>query len=268
MKLSLFCLVIFIALPVFAQEGDVTRPEDLEQRVHVLGSPSQNPQDSQANPEAVAAPTDTPLNEDDQLLNDLEEQKRQQAETAVKLEQAKNTITEVAFNAPEELKKLGHEQITAASLMDEKVVAVIKKMMAQSTLKNSTDDEVKQLIMEKAKGSFMEKFLTNNPKVLMMFTEIVKDEKAMSSMVGIFLRKSDLKIYGCIWLCFMILSWLIKKYAFKKDWSSGKRFVMSLALSLAITGTTLTIFYNMFYEEISPVTKIIVKHWRKRNLKT
>lgn len=253
--------MVIISLPGLCQEDDVTRPEDLEQRVHVLGSPA--PSDTSANPHQNQNPP-TEVTEDDELMiQNLEAEKRRQAETAQKLDQAKNALTDPIFNAPEELKKLGHEQITAASLLDDKVIRIIKKMFDQNALKNVSDEEVKSMILEKAKGSYAERFLKKNPRILMMFVDILKDEKAMSSAVGIFLRKSDLKIYGLIWLFLVILSWLIKKYAFNEDWSGGKRFLMSLALSLCVTATSLTIFYNMFYEEISPITKIIVKHWKK-----
>lgn len=267
-----------MSLPAFTQEDSPVRPEDLEQRVHVIGGQNpnvpaqQNPTEQNlGNPDAPveAAPAGAQLHhmdEDDQTIDKLEEDRRKSVETALKLEKAKNDLTNVAFNAPEELKKLGYDNINAAALMDEKVVKVVQKMMAQNTFKNVPDDEVKKVIMEKAKGSFMEGYLTNHPKVLNMFVEILKDEKAMSSMVGIFLRRSDLKLYAAFWVGLMILAWLLKKILFKKDWSSGKRMGMSLLVSLCVTATSLTIFYNMFHKEISPMAKIVTKHWRKRNL--
>jgi len=276
MKFSLFCLILLMSLPAFTQEDSPVRPEDLEQRVHVIGG--QNPGAATSNPAETnsnnpQAPSDgtqaiqpQSVDEDDKLIDNLEAERRKSVETALKLEKAKNDLTNVAFNAPAELKKLGYDNITAAALLDDKVVKVVQKMMAQNAFKNASDEEVRVLIMEKAKGSFMEGYLRNHPKVMNTFVEILKDEKAMSSMVGIFLRRSDLKLYACFWFGLMILAWLIKKMLFKKDWTRSKRMGVSLLVSVCVTATSLTIFYNMFYNEISPVTKIIVKHWRRRNL--
>jgi hypothetical protein len=199
-------------------------------------------------------------------LQKLEEDRKKQTEAAVKVDQSGQKVKEAVFNAPEELKKLGYETVTAAALMDEKVIKIVKKMMEQSTLKNASSEDVRAMILEKARGSAMESYLNNHPKVVETFVEILKDEKAMPSLIGIFLRRKDLKVYGLIWLGLMILAWAIKKYAFNKKWTSGKRFIMSLLVSVCITTTSLTVFYNMFYNEISPATKIIVKNWRRRNL--
>lgn len=277
MKFCLFCLMLIMSLSGFAQEDSVTRPEDLEQRVHVIGGKNseaaeQNPSETNlGNPHAPADSASAAsqihsVDEDDKLIDNLEAERRKSVETALKLEKAKNDLTNVAFNAPAELKKLGYDNITAAALLDEKVVKVVQKMMAQNTFKNTSDDEVRKLILDKAKGSFMEGYLNNHPKVVNTFVEILKDEKAMSSMVGIFLRRSDLKLYAAFWFGLMVLAWLIKKMLFKKDWTSSKRMGMSVLVSLCVTVTSLTIFYNMFHKEISPMTKIVMKHWRKRNL--
>jgi hypothetical protein len=273
MKSFFFCLVLLMSLPAFTQEDSPVRPEDLEQRVHVIGgsrqlespqeNPSQNPTIEQAPAEAAPVATG---NEDEDLIHNLEAERRKSVETALKLEQAKNNITEAAFNAPEELKKLGYNTITATALMDEKVVKVVKKMMEQSTLKNATNEEVRTLILDKAKGSFMEGYLKKHPKVTDTFVEILRDEKAMSSLVGIFLRRGDLKLYAGFWFGLMILAWLLKKMFFKKNWTPGKRFGMGLLVSVCVTTTSLTIFYNMFSNEISPMAKIVIKNWRRRNL--
>lgn len=263
MKFSVFCLMVLFCLPGYSQEGEVTRPEDLEQRVHVIGSPS--PHSHQQNSPAVKS-----LDEDDKLINSLEEDRRKSTEAAVKLDQTKNQMTDAVFNATEELKKLGVESINGASLMDEKVVGVLKKMLEQNTMRSASDEEVRAMILEKSKGTGMEKFLITHPKLTNMFVEVLKDPQAMPSLIGIFLRKDDLKLYAGIWVGLMVLAWLIKKLLYKKNprWTSGKRILVSLLVSLCITATTLTIFYNMFSNELSPTAKIIVKHWRKRNLKT
>lgn len=274
MKILVFGLILLMNLPALAQEDSPVRPEDLEQRVHVINNsqaPAQNPSDSQIDPNNPNQPVQVKsTDEDDKLIDNLEEDRRKSTETAVKLDQAKNQMTEAVFNAPEELRKLGVEQITGASLLDARVVGVMKKMLEQNSMKNASDTEVRAMILEKAKGTAMENFLITHPKVTNTFIEILKDPKAMPSIIGIFLRRDDLKVYGCIWLGLMIFAWLFKKFLFKKkkNWSSAQRMLVSFLVSICITITSFTIFYNMFHDEISPTAKIIVKHWRRRNLKS
>lgn len=261
--------MLLISLPGFSQEDDgVTRPEELEQRVHVIGTPQQSPVDpnNPQNPEQAPAVRST--DEDERLIEGLEEDRKKSTEAAVKLDETKNQMTEAVFNAPEELKKLGHETISGAALMDDKVVMVLKKMLEQNTMSKASDEEVRAMMLEKAKGSYMEKFLVDHPKVTNMFVEVLKDPKAMPSLIGVFLRKDDLKVYAVIWVCLMILAWFIKKMLFKKNkrWSSAQRTLVGLLVSVCITLTSVTIFYNMFSDELSPTAKIIVKHWRRRNL--
>lgn len=268
MKIFVFGLILLMSLPAFTQEDSPVRPEDLEQRVHVINNSQNSP--SQVDPNNPNQPQMKSQDEDDKMIDSLEEDRRKSTEAAVKLDETKNQMTEAVFNAPEELKKLGHETITGASLLDEKVVGVMRKMLEQNSLRKASDEEVRQMILEKAKGTAMESYLISHPKVTNTFVEILKDPQAMSSLIGIFLRKDDLKLYGLIWLGLMIFAWLFKKYLFKKKtrWSSAQRMLVSILVSICITITSFSIFYNMFNNEISPTAKIIVKNWRRRNLKS
>jgi hypothetical protein len=126
--------------------------------------------------------------------------------------------------------------------------------------------EVKNFILERSRGSFLEHFLLERPKVLDCLVDLLRDEKALNSAIGLLLRKSDLKIYAGIWLGLMILSWLFKQIFFNKKWSRSKVFMLGMIVNLTFTSISLTTFYNMFHDELSPGVSIIIKHWRKRNL--
>ncbi len=205
--------------------------------------------------------------DDDKLLEKLEEDRRKQTEAAVKLNQVSEKVQTTVLSAPEQLKKLGYETVTPAALLDKKVVKLVQKMMAESTLKNASHEEVRNLILDKAKGKPLEGFLNNSPKIVNCLVDILRDPKALSSMVGLFLRRDDLKLYFFIWLGLMITAWAIKRFAFNKKWPRSKTIVMGLLVSLSATTISLTTFYNLFHAELSPAAEIMVKHWRRRNLK-
>jgi hypothetical protein len=204
--------------------------------------------------------------DDDALLEKLEADRRKQTEMAVKLNQVSEKVTSSFLSAPEHLKKLGYETVTPGALLDKKVVKLVQEMMANSTLKNASHEEVRNLVLEKAKGKPIESFLNESPRVVNVIVDILRDPKALSSLVGLLLRREDLKMYFFIWLSVMIAAWAIKKYTFSKNWSGVKRFVMGLMVSLLATTITMTTFYNIFHAELSPTAEIVLKHWRKRNL--
>jgi hypothetical protein len=200
---------------------------------------------------------------DDDLINEVHSDRKKQTELATKLDEASGKIKETFYNAPEELKKLGHETVTAASLMDEKVVRVLQKMTEQNPLKYQHPDQVRMLILEKSKGKPFEQILRDHPKVLDTTVDFVRDEKALPSLVGLLLKRDALKIYFYIWVGLIILSWGIKKFWIrkKKRWSKLKRFSLSLMVSLSTTAVSFYIFYNMFTEELTPSIRIISSHW-------
>lgn len=206
--------------------------------------------------------------DDEQMIEKIEEERKKQAETAIKLQKTQDDIKNAAFDAPEELKKLGYETVDAVAMMDEKVVKIVKKMLEQSTLKNSSEADVKKLLLDKYKGGAAGDFLANNPRITNFFVDVLRDEKALSSIVGIFLRREDLKLYACIWLGFMMLGWLFKKIFFKKKWSRVTATLMGLIVSLSVTAISLTTFFKIFEEELTPTTEILVKHWKKRHART
>lgn len=204
--------------------------------------------------------------DDEKLLDELEADRRQQTEAAVKLNESQEKIKAQIRDFPTELKKLGYDTVNAAALMDEKVVRLVRDAMKQSPLQRRSPEEVKALILKQSEGSFFHDYLASSPKLMDALVEVLRDEKALSSAIGIFLRKDDLRLYFFIWIGFMMLAWLFKKIIFNEKWPKHKRNILNILVSLCFTSLSLTTFYHMFHEELSPAATILMKHWRKRNL--
>lgn len=257
-------LLVVFSLPGHSQEGEPTRPEDLPQRVHIINSPSAEPAPTNSQP--VNQPE--AVNPEDDTVDELTRLRVEEAQAAMKAHEASEKMKQKVFNGPEELAKLGYQSLDGAALLDEKVIKIVQKMMDNSPLKGASRKEVVDLMYEKLQGQPGEQFLKNNPRLLYAFADILRDDKAMPAVIGILARRDDLKIYLVIWLSLLIAGMLIKRFYFKKQkkWSPTKQFLMGTALSLSITVVSFSIFYNMFEKELSPAGKIIVQHWRKRNL--
>lgn len=176
-----------------------------------------------------------------------------------------NKVSQDKFDPIFELHKLGHSELSAKSLLDERVVVILQKLFRNNELQKQSPEFISQLILDKAKGKPFEWILKDHPKVLSAIVDVIRDQEALASLIGIFLRKGDLKTYFFIWIGLMILGHLIKRFAFSEDWGKGKRFIMSFLLSLTLTVTSLTVFYNMFDRELSPTAKILITHWKNRN---
>lgn len=200
------------------------------------------------------------------ISKEVEYDRGKQVETAVKIDEMNKKTLKKIPNIAEKLKKLGHESFTAASMMDERVVQLAKDMLKESPFSKMPESEVKNFILERSRGSFLEHFLLERPKVLSCVVELLRDERVLNSAIGLLLRKSDLKIYAGIWVGLMILSWLFKQIFFNKKWSRSKVFMLGMIVNLTFTSISLTTFYNMFHDELSPGVSIIIKHWRRRNL--
>ena len=199
--------------------------------------------------------------DEDKHLQDLEAQRRKQMELAVKLDESRQDLQEKTNNAIDELKRLGHSNITAASFLDEKVVRVIRKLLVNSPVRSLPREQVAELILQKSKGKVFGPFLMNNPKVLNTLVDILKDQEALPSLVGIFLRKDDLKYYFYLWLGIMLLGFLFKKFFFPVEWLGWKLVVATIALNIMIGVISVTIFYNIFHKELSPLVSVVTRQF-------
>lgn len=204
--------------------------------------------------------------DDEKLLETLEAERRNQAEAHARLNDTHEKIKSQFTDLPAELNKLGYETLNTAALLDEKVIKLVRSALKEHPLRNSSPEEVKASILKEAEGSFAHGYLKDSPKLMGALVDVLRDEKALPSAMGIFLRKDDLKIYFFIWIGFMILAWLFKKIVFQKNWSKHKTKILGIFVSLSFSLLSVTTFYHMFHAELSPAAKILFNHWRKRNL--
>lgn len=169
------------------------------------------------------------------------------------------------FDAFSELKKIGHHDLTVMSFTDERVIKILQRVLEDNPLKKAPREEVRQMIRLKVKGHILEGIL-NRPRVLETLVEIMKHPVALSRLLGIFLRKEELKTYMYIWLGILIFGSLIKRIYVTSRWEGLERFIISFGISLMLTFASLTVFYQMFYHELSPTVEIITDQWKRRNL--
>jgi hypothetical protein len=198
--------------------------------------------------------------EDEQLLEDLQKDRAKQIQAAKQLNEMKENVEKSRFDPHAEIKKLGYDGINAKALTDIKVLKIVQKMMDQSGLKNAPKDEVRKTVLQQVSPRTKE-FFSKHPKILDISVDVLRDEKAMSSLVNILMRKDDLKLYAVIYICLVLLNWLFKKIFYRKTWSKTKTLVISLTLTITLGTLSLATFYKLFQQELTPFITIVSNHW-------
>ena len=201
--------------------------------------------------------------EDEKTLMELEADRKKQTEMAVEINRVQEELKEKAFNFPEELKKLGHETLNVAALADDKVIDLLQKALQENQLKNIPREKVSEHILEKSKGTPAALLFQNNPRLLNIAVDFLRDEKALPAAINFLKRRDDLKLYFAIWVGLMILSWLFKRAFFNPNWGKLRRLILGLFVTVIFASISLTIFYRMFYEELSPTVAIIIKNLKQ-----
>jgi hypothetical protein len=197
--------------------------------------------------------------EEDVDIVDLEEHREKQQELVEKLTLEKKKAP--SSDVPEELRSLGHESLSASTLMDERVISYYQKILRNNPLMNEPRANVEKLILERTKNSIIHPFLIDNPKILSCFAQILQDKNAMADMLGIFLRQGSLKLYMIISLIFLVMTWLLKRIVLNEDWARWKYVISSLTITLLMVGVNLATFFKIFKKELFAVVMIIAKNF-------
>lgn len=272
-KFFTFVLIVFFALPGFCQEETIKEPiTPGGGHVIIRNNPDAVPNNA---PDAVepdaaqagdpsAQPSDTqvPVNltEDEMLVEEAQFERQKQLDSIQAVQNNTEPLTQPK-NPLEEIKKLGHEQIDAAAMMDDKVLAILQDVLKQGTMGKLPEADVKNMIKEKVKGSFLERVFIRFPSLLSISSDILRDKDALSGMIGIMRRKQDLKTYGFIWLAIFICGLLTKRKLVKPKWRFWKRFRWKFTINTCFSALSFYIFYSYFSLEIQPTLNIFAKHW-------
>lgn len=190
--------------------------------------------------------------DDNKLLNDLEKAQQERLEKAAAAQEKKSEpVKQVDF------------QITPGTLTNKKKVLELQKILKDSPVQKLSHAEVEKMIIANSSDSFIGEYLEESPKLLAFFADILRDKNALSSAIGIFLRKGDLLLYSIIWFIFVWESWIIKQLVIAPQWPRSTRILTSLMISVILTGASLFAFYMIFTDELSPTVNIIFDHWNK-----
>lgn len=146
--------------------------------------------------------------------------------------------------------------LTSIGLAQEEISAPDQSSPTVTEQVPLSDDEIAALVKEKYKGTAMEGFVENNPRVLLVIVRTVRDEKIMNSWKEVW--KDKTKYY--YFIGFFILSVFIN-WVWKKRLANTMRPFYQSILPWAfrftiINGSRVAAFIFIFYKEIAPVWEI------------
>ena len=247
-KILIVLFLVLIALPGFAQEEH----DGGGGRVIIRETPAS--EITEPEPEAI------PEHDEDQAMIEAAQADRNEQLAKMKAVETATAPMAQAKNPLQQINELGYKQLDAAALMDDKVIAILQQTMRDGASLKTTDEELKNLIREKAKGTFMENVFIRFPKLLNISSDVVRSKEAIPGLLGIMARKEDLKTYGYVWVVIFIFGIWFKGKVVKPKWDFGRRFKWKFCISTILGIINFTIFYSFFGTEIQPTLSIIGKH--------
>ena len=142
------------------------------------------------------------------------------------------------------------------TLLDPVVVKSLQKQFQQGPWQSLSKKELSNLLLERSQGSFINGIYLSYPKVLEFMVELIQDREALSQLLGVFLRKNDLSIFGLVCFGIVILSWLLKKILYHPRWPWWLPLILGIGVGVLSTLSMMMCFYRMFRAEVSPAVEI------------
>lgn len=203
-------------------------------------------------------PTTEHIDEEDQrLLAELTAEKARAAETAIKLDQAKEDIQNVGMGALNKLQSEGQLSLNGLRAMDDHAMNFLKEKIKEAHLENVPHEKLRAMILANHKGKPTGRLFEKFPALLDTMVDIMRDREALPALVGIANKKDEFQMLFMIWLGLFILSIVIKRYIFPKRWSGLQRFGASLVMKMVFLCISLTAFYLIFEKEVGPSIRVI-----------
>jgi hypothetical protein len=262
-------LFFLFCLPGVAQEDHHTKP--LSQgggHVVIKGglppeetkpTPVANPQ-PESKPEATStSPTKNAEGLDD--IAELEKSKASRTQQVKQIEKTTEVLNKPILNPIEEMKKLGHQQITPAAILDKKVLEMLQKFFMSGVLDKISHEEVKKQMQDKLKGTLGESLFERYPGLLDLFAKIIRDKHALVGMTSILMRRDDLKTFFYIGVGLFLLTMYIAHRLVKPKWRFLRRLGWKTVINFCASLVHMGVFYFIFSSDITPVAAIILKHF-------
>ena len=146
-----------------------------------------------------------------------------------------------------------------SGLMDEGAKKVIGEFLAENPFSKVPREELKALLTARLHGLPLGGVMENNPKLLNMSVDLVRDESAIPSFLSIVNKPEKVKTYGYVLIGVFVLVFILNLMNNKGN--IFKRIFAKMLIGLGAFVVNLAAAFIIFREEISPSLDIIFKYY-------
>lgn len=138
-----------------------------------------------------------------------------------------------------------------------------KKFVAEFLRKNPFSEvpapELRALVSARLNGIPFGKMLDNNPKLMDMFVELLRDKKAIPSLLSLINKPEKVKQFGIFALAVFVMVFILN--LFNSKGNIFKRILIKMSIGLTAFTCNLVAIYVIFGEEIQPTLNIVLKYF-------
>lgn len=141
------------------------------------------------------------------------------------------------------------------NIMSDKLKQGLGEMIKTNPFSSMTKRDLSSSLVERTQGTAFGNFLSQNPKVLNVLTEVCHDKEALPSFLSIVNRPKKMKYFSiCVLIIFLTVFSL---NLMNSKAGIFKRLMIKFSLMIIGSVANFTAFYVIFTEELTPVVDVI-----------
>ncbi len=142
------------------------------------------------------------------------------------------------------------------NIMSDKLKQGLGEMIKTNPFSNMTKRDLSSSLVERTQGTAFGNFLSKNPKVLNILTEVCHDKEALPSFLSIVNRPKKMKYFSiCVLIIFLTVFSL---NLMNSKAGIFKRLLIKFSLMIIGSVANFSAFYIIFTEELEPIVDVIL----------
>lgn len=158
---------------------------------------------------------------------------------------------------------LGGEDVVEDSfisgIMSKKMKETAKQMIKENPFSLMSKLELKQVFLNKTKGTAAGKYLRKNERVLRTLVEVCHDKRAIPEFISLINKPDKMKKYGFCFIGVFIIAFIINMLNAKR--SLLRRFMVKFCIMWVAALINCTTFYFIFEKELKPGIEAVKRVW-------
>ena len=206
----------------------------------------------------ISLPSANAQEEDEAYREKILREFSRPAEEVTLDEVIEDEIEEEAYEAPlAPPVKIKDSYLT--KVMNNAAKQFLGQFLAENPFSRMSHEELKSLLLDKLGGQAVGNVLEKNPKFLNMSVDILRDRKALPSVIGLVNKPEKIKTYGIVVVVVFVLVFIFNLMNSKGN--LFKRILMKMSIGLGAFVINISAALYIFSEELSPMLDIIYKYY-------